>query len=319
MSNFWHGFNFGFTFGLLRSNPIFGCFNSFMPSFNFFPYPFIPSVNSVFHFDFSRRTSTPTGYATGTDIHKLNFSDIDFSNLWKNTDTITTPKFNFEDLSNKANFDLSNIKNTQTTTDSSVDTSTESAKSSEKTDTEKEKTPKPTNRRNIPDHWSKMTDEQMKQVYGDYSTDITELYTGTAEKLDKFLDSTGSKLLKNKGSVFMEAQRKYGISALVLIAICGIESTYGTKGKNNAYYNVANRRSGRNSFKHYNNVDEAIMDLARDLRQNYVDNPPEKKGAHLTKIYQVNARYCPVQADNNTGIWASGVTRCLNNIKRVVA
>ena len=303
MSTFLQGLSFGLSVGLLRSNPMFGCYYGFTPNTSLFlTFPQIPIINRRFHFDFSKISESEHAYSADRNSSRLNFSDWDFGNLYDKP----TPKFDF---SNIITGKLTNP--TATTTDNTTETS---AKTNTNNGTQKTTIPG-----NIPNHWSKMTDEQMKTVYGNYDTDITVLYTGTAEKLNKFLDSTGSKLLKNKGSVFMEAQRKYGISALVLIAICGAESTYGTKGKNNAFFNVANRRSGKNSFKHYNNVDDAIMDLARDLKQNYVDNPPEKKDAHLTKLYQVNARYCPVQADNNTGEWASSVTRCLNDIKRAVA
>lgn len=59
MSNFWNGFNFGFSFGMLRSMPMFSCFNSFnfFPTFNFScfsPFPILPALpdfNSYFNYN----------------------------------------------------------------------------------------------------------------------------------------------------------------------------------------------------------------------------------------------------------------------------
>lgn len=90
MSNFWNSFNFGFTFGMLRSNPMFSCLNyfNFMPSFSFFSYPIMPPMpnfSSVFNFNFSNNNqSLPTFYSNVGDLPKLNYSDWDFGNLWNN-------------------------------------------------------------------------------------------------------------------------------------------------------------------------------------------------------------------------------------------
>ena len=113
MSNFWHSFNLGFAFGMLRSNPMFSCFNyfNFMPSFSFFSYPMMPPMpnfSSVFDFNFSNNQSLPTFYSNMGDLPKLNYSDWDFGNLWNNPiDTIPTQDnatFKFEPI------DFSNFK-----------------------------------------------------------------------------------------------------------------------------------------------------------------------------------------------------------------
>jgi len=167
-------------------------------------------------------------------------------------------------------------------------------------------------------HWTEMSDNEMKQVYGNYERDITTPYNGSASDLNKYLSRYGNNsVLKDKGDVFIKAQQKYGISALVLLAICGIETTYGTKGNAKKGYNVANIRPRGSStgFRRFNNVEECVMELARLLRENYVDNPG-KSGVHLTKLYQVNSKYCPSSVDNNDANWAQGVENCIASIQR---
>ena len=328
MSNFLNGFFNGFTFGMLRSTPMFGCFNyfNFMPFFNFFSYPIIPSIRNFSSvFDFSCFQSSPPVYTWQNNLPSLNqFMFDSAAGGFFGEQAIGFDSFSRNNNGNTKSFDLKTTQTSSPTfefnfdkTNASNNASVTETVTEEKNNNAKNKT---TSKRtsNIP-YWYEMTDEQMRQIYGNYDTDVTQLYHGTADKLNKFLNAKGANFLKNKGDVFMRAQEKYGINALVLIAICGQESSYGKNGRNNAFFNIANMRGTNGKFKHFNNVDECIMDLARLLRQSYVDNPPEKPGAHLKKLYQICARYCPGNVDNNDCNWAAGVTACLKNIKSTVA
>lgn len=172
-------------------------------------------------------------------------------------------------------------------------------------------------------HWTKMTDAEMRSVYGNYDFDITKKYNGTAEDLNKFLNKKEGSVLKGKGNVFIEAQKKYGINAMALIAICGIETGYGTTGNAKKGYNVANIEKPKGAsyegrWRKFNNVDECIMELARLLKENYVDNSG-KDGIHLTKLYQINSKYCPAVETPKNAAWAKNVQSCINSIKTAVA
>ena len=168
--------------------------------------------------------------------------------------------------------------------------------------------------------WFEMSDDEMRQVYGNYSKDITEPYNGTEAQLNKYLKGKG--VLQGKAAVFLEAQKRYGINAAVLAAITVHESG---NGKSNVARNKNNvggvRISGSTTFRTFANVDECIMHMAKLLKNSYVDNPPEKRGAHLTKLYQINARYCPTadptdRTNENAG-WARIVSNNVSAIENI--
>ena len=113
---------------------------------------------------------------------------------------------------------------------------------------------------------------------------LTEKYNGTAEQLNKQLNKKDG-VLKNKGQVFLKAQEKYGINAAVLASIAIHETGYGTSNLAKTKNNIGGIRKGK-GFKAFASVDDCIMELARLLKQNYVD-----KG--LVTVAQVQKKYCP--------------------------
>lgn len=157
-------------------------------------------------------------------------------------------------------------------------------------------------------HFSEMTDSQLQQVYGDYTRDITKLYEGTAEDLNKYLKGKG--VLEGKGQAFIDAQDKYGISASVLVGIAMNESAKGTsdiaKNKNNV---GGVRKLGSTQFRTFDSVNACIIEMARFLNVGYVNNT----GRPLTKLYQINAKYCPTSdptdKTGNNGLWAKAVDK----------
>ena len=168
--------------------------------------------------------------------------------------------------------------------------------------------------------WYEMTDNELKQIYGNYSYDITKPYTGSEENLNSFLKGKG--VLEGKAKAFLDAQKKYGISAAALAAITTHESG---NGKSNLAINKNNvggvRISGSTTFRTFNNVEECIMYMAKLLRNSYVDNPPEKPGAHLKMLYQINARYCPASdptdRTNENSSWARAVANNMSIIEKM--
>lgn len=276
MSAFTHGFDHGFAAGIFNRmlggfNLFnFNCWNSapmfFTPNYsfnNFFQYPSLtapmPSVWSQNVPDFTNvENNWNLINSTGVQQNLTSFGGNFNQTNWQ------TSGFNFN-----ANFPTMNFSNigwgdcftrTSGTTQSSSYQTGVSAK-----------------------NWSKMTDTEMKKVYGNYTKNITELYKGSAEQLNKHLKNRG--VLAGKGQAFINAQKKYGISASVLAAIC-IQETGGKSSNATSKNNVSNIAQGK-GWRKFNSVEECIDYTAELLKNSYVN-----KG--LSRLYQVNAKYCPV-------------------------
>ena len=167
-------------------------------------------------------------------------------------------------------------------------------------------------------HWSKMTDQELRLVYGEYTRDVTVAYKGTAEDLNKYLKGKG--VLEGKGEAFIKAQNDYGISAAVLVGICMNESG---KGKSNLAKNKNNvggvRLSGSTEFRKFDKVEDCIDYMAKLLKNSYVNN----SGRPLTKLYQINAKYCPASdptdKTGNNSRWARAVERYSGEVESALA
>ena len=167
-------------------------------------------------------------------------------------------------------------------------------------------------------HWSDMDDSELKAIYGNYTRDITHLYKGDEKKLNKFLSDKG--VLAGKGKVFMDAQKKYGISAVVLIAICAHESGNGKSNLAKTKNNVGGiRLKGSTEFRSFSSVEACIEEMARLLKDNYVNN----SGRSLRQLYQINAKYCPASdTTDKTGgnsAWAQRVERIARQVESISA
>ena len=100
----------------------------------------------------------------------------------------------------------------------------------------------------------------------------------TAEELDKvysLMNIKGS-LLASKGAIFKEAEERYQINALYLIAHSAIESSWGrsqiAKDKNNYFGIAAYDTTPYDSAKSFDDVDKGILGAAKWIRENYIDN-----------------------------------------------
>ena len=103
----------------------------------------------------------------------------------------------------------------------------------------------------------------------------------TAEELDKvysLMNIKGSRLA-GKGAIFKEAEERYQINALYLIAHSAIESSWGrsqiAKDKNN-FFGIAGiaayDTTPYDSAKSFDDVDKGILGAAKWIRENYIDN-----------------------------------------------
>ena len=100
----------------------------------------------------------------------------------------------------------------------------------------------------------------------------------TAEELDKvysLMNIKGSRLA-GKGAIFKEAEERYHINALYLIAHSALESSWGrsqiAKDKNNFFGIAAYDTTPYDSAKSFDDVDKGILGAAKWIRENYIDN-----------------------------------------------
>ena len=100
----------------------------------------------------------------------------------------------------------------------------------------------------------------------------------TAEELDKvysLMNIKGSRLA-GKGAIFKEAEERYQINALYLIAQSALESSWGrsqiAKDKNNFFGIAAYDTTPYDSAKSFDDVDKGILAAAKWIRENYIDN-----------------------------------------------
>jgi beta-N-acetylglucosaminidase len=127
-----------------------------------------------------------------------------------------------------------------------------------------------------------------------------------AEKLNQSLDGK----LRGMGEIFIREGRRYNVDPAFLAAVAQHETG---NGKSNAAIeknNIAGMM-GANGLKSYSSVEASIIDMARNLSNNYLE-----KG--FITIPKVGAKYAPVGASNDpTGLnnhWVSGVSNYYNQL-----
>lgn len=125
-------------------------------------------------------------------------------------------------------------------------------------------------------------------------------------KLENTLDGK----LSGTATHFINAGKKYDLDPNLLSAIAIHETGNGSSRAVNEKNNVAGMM-GRNGLRSYESVEESIFDMARNLRENYLNKGKET-------IADIGAKYAPVGAANDpTGLnnhWTQGVSRQLNNL-----
>lgn len=126
------------------------------------------------------------------------------------------------------------------------------------------------------------------------------------------LNSKLNGVLKNTGDFFVEAGKKYQINPALLASIAIHETGNGSSNAAKYKYNVAGMM-GKNGLKTYDSIQDSIFDMARNLRQNYLD-----KGK--TTIADIGAKYAPIGAANDptnlNNHWVNGVQRYFNTFTK---
>ena len=124
------------------------------------------------------------------------------------------------------------------------------------------------------------------------------------------LENTLAGKLTGTATHFINAGKKYDIDPNLLSAIAIHETGNGSSKAAHEKNNIAGMM-GRNGLRSYDSVEESIFDMARNLRQNYLNQGK-------TTVAEIGAKYAPVGAANDpTGLnnhWTTGVSHQLNKL-----
>ena len=115
--------------------------------------------------------------------------------------------------------------------------------------------------------------------------------------------------LAGKGAIFKEAEKRYGVNALYLMAHSALESAWGrsqiANDKNNFFGIAAYDTSPYDSAKKFDDVDKGILGAAKWIRENYIDRGRDHLGNKATGM---NVRYA------SDPYWSEKIASIMMNI-----
>ena len=123
---------------------------------------------------------------------------------------------------------------------------------------------------------------------------LTEPTNYSADELNRVYSMMNirNSRLAGKGAVFKEAEKRYGVNALYLMAHSALESAWGrsqiANDKNNFFGIAAYDTSPYDSAKKFDDVDKGILGAAKWIRENYIDRGRDHLGNKATGM---NVRY----------------------------
>ena len=116
--------------------------------------------------------------------------------------------------------------------------------------------------------------------------------------------------LTGMADTFVDAGERYNVNPALLVAISQHETGNGKSLAAIEKNNIAGMM-GANELKSYASIEDSIMDMARNLGNNYL-------GKGLSSISAIGAKYAPIGAGNDpTGLnnhWVKGVTKYFNQL-----
>ena len=123
---------------------------------------------------------------------------------------------------------------------------------------------------------------------------LTEPTNYSADELNRVYSMMNirNSRLAGKGAIFKEAEKRYGVNALYLMAHSALESAWGrsqiANDKNNFFGIAAYDSSPYDSAKKFDDVDKRILGAANWIRENYIDRGRDHLGNKATGM---NVRY----------------------------
>ena len=123
---------------------------------------------------------------------------------------------------------------------------------------------------------------------------LTEPTNYSADELNRVYSMMNirNSRLAGKGAIFKEAEKRYGVNALYLMAHSALESAWGrsqiANDKNNFFGIAAYDTSPYDSAKKFDDVDKGILGATKWIRENYIDRGRNHLGNKATGM---NVRY----------------------------
>lgn len=145
--------------------------------------------------------------------------------------------------------------------------------------------------------------DSLSQNYNKNFNVTKNLFKGSAADLNKYLEGTK---MAGQGAALLEAQKKYGVNALFLMAIIETESEYGkapARDKSGVKpYNVAGLKKRGGGYQNNASYEACIDSLGSSLKRLYINNGK-------VTVERIRQTYCP---GNNK--WSGKVVGEMKNI-----
>ena len=145
--------------------------------------------------------------------------------------------------------------------------------------------------------------DSLEQNYGSNFNVTKHLFAGTAADLNKYLEGTK---MAGQGEAFLNAQEKYGVNALFLMAIVNTESGYGNAPardkKGVKPYNVAGLKKAGGGYQNNASYEACIDSLGSALKRLYFRNGK-------VTVEKIRKTFCPGNAK-----WTGEVSDEMKNI-----
>ena len=97
-------------------------------------------------------------------------------------------------------------------------------------------------------------------------TNLTQPSNVTEEELNSILDNTP---LKGTGKDFLEAEKKYGVNAMFMVSVAGVESDYGNTPAKHTKYNFSGRKKLGGGFLEFKNFPDSIDSFGAYIQRRY--------------------------------------------------
>lgn len=136
--------------------------------------------------------------------------------------------------------------------------------------------------------------------------DLRQVSNLSEEALSRILEGTQ---LQQFSSKFVECEEKYNINLLFVVAICALESSWGTSNMANTLNNLTGIGAfdGTGTGFSFNTKEDCIDSTFRLLAYDYLNS----NGKHFNgfSVWNVNVKYCTTEG------WAESIIKIMNQLK----
>lgn len=137
-----------------------------------------------------------------------------------------------------------------------------------------------------------------------------QLFHGSANDLNSCLKGTK---LEGMGQAFIDAQEKYGVNALFLMAIAKVESSYGkapAEDKSGVHkYNIAGLKKRGGGYQNNESYEQCINSCASSLKRLYFNAKPARN-----TLLEINRLYCSGNLK-----WSSKIAEEMNRLTNIIS